>query len=140
MELVSTRKIYVVMNSFGCYDSYYERIVGITFDRSVAERLKEREEKINYVISEKDLKCPVEKSEEIVHELVEIGLNDAKEAGWISHYLDGNKEILQDKKLTEWFREKFGYEAEDVLTTFLNEKKSYEEYNSTDIKEKDYYE
>ena len=44
MELISTKKIYVVITSFGSYDDYYEKIVGITFDRNIAEELKEREE------------------------------------------------------------------------------------------------
>ena len=43
MGLVSTKKIYVVVSSFGSYDDYYEKIVGITFDRNIAEQLKERE-------------------------------------------------------------------------------------------------
>ena len=42
MELISTKKIYVVVSSFGSYDEYYEKIVGITFDRNIAEQLKKK--------------------------------------------------------------------------------------------------
>lgn len=140
MELISTKKIYVVVSSFGSYDDYYEKIVGITFDRNIAEQLKEREEDIHYVIPERDLQCPTAQLENILPSLFEGHDENPQDYLWLESFIDGDKDIVKDDELNDWFITRFGYTAQDVQISYLNERKSYKEYNSTDIREKDFYE
>ena len=125
MGLVSTKKIYVVVSSFGSYDDYYEKIVG---------------EDIHYVIPERDLQCPTAQLEDILPSLFEGHDENPQDYLWLESFIDGDKDIVKDDELNDWFITRFGYTAQDVQISYLNERKSYEEYNSTDIREEDFYE